>query len=755
MAEPIVFTITEAGKQAALNANADSAQLKVNLTQVAVGTAQHLATGLETALTNEVKRGSIVSGDVEVNSNTLRFTSSMTADVITDIYEVGLFTDENVLFAIASSNTIPLFSLHPDITFVIGFGLSLQDVAAGSVTVTTDPNGALAVVIMENHLAAPDPHPQYLNQPRFLQFLELAYPLGHPYWTQNKASPKPLFDAMFGYETHWRRLEGVSLVAVKDGDNYIGQPMITLGQTGMTDLAISQRPHTYPIYTSYLFERYDPSTVVETVWRVMADKTSVNEGAAIRFTVTANNLPDGQILNWTVKEGTLNSDSNDIVMPDKTLSGTVILNNGQAIIDFETTEDENEIEVQKHVRLTVGAPADLSINVPISDAGFNEVALHISESTQNGIDLAEYYKAQAGQYPSSNDTIRFIVDSGVDVIGADAQTPAMFTGANWPQGATSIIENRGRIIGRGGKGGRSARALGSIGRNPSAFVILPVDVKPATKGQDGGTAIKGSIQVENYGLIAGGGGGGGGMGAWIVGGDQSTQTFGGGGGTGGGAPFGKRSMNEGTWQQYNVDPDATLPRYTLPQGYALLNYCSISMRTNLTQIQRLGQFNIQSTYTVSANKTREVLVPFDLVSRTSIYDDFDGFYFTQYAEGLDFNIRMDTAQLKMSENASLEVGGSGGYGAGENQFDIYASAQFNRDLSVNHGGSGGDIGENGKAGVINRFYTQVFDPDVTSPDVTQESLFHYSENEIGGLAGFVKEGDVTITNLTGGLTKGR
>ena len=89
MAEPIVFTITEAGKQAALNANADSAQLKVNLTQVAVGTAQHLATGLETALTNEVKRGSIVSGDVEVNSNTLRFTSSMTAEVITDIYEVG------------------------------------------------------------------------------------------------------------------------------------------------------------------------------------------------------------------------------------------------------------------------------------------------------------------------------------------------------------------------------------------------------------------------------------------------------------------------------------------------------------------------------------------------------------------------------------------------------------------------------------------------------------------------------------------
>ena len=595
----------------------------------------------------------------------------------------------------------------------------------------------------------------FVSNPRFASFLELAFPYGYPYWTHSKTNPKPLFDAMFGFATHWRRLEGLSLVAVKDGDAYIGQPMLNLGQRGTTELANSVRPHTYPVYTNYLFERYDPSTVVETVWNVVADKTSINESDTVRFTITANNLPDGQILDWFINEGVLDSASNTITSPDKSDADTVILTNGQAVIDFTTTPDDNETEVQKHVRLTVGAPANLSINVPINDAGFSEIALHISQSTTEGIDLAEYYKAQAGQYPSATDTVRFIVDSGVDVIGSDSLTPAITSGPNWPIGAQIIIENRGRIIGRGGNGGRSARSIGSVGRNSSAFVILPVDVKPATKGQDGGTAIKGSMQVENYGLIAGGGGGGGGMGSWIVGGDQSTQTYGCGGGTGGGAPFGKRSMNEGTWQQYNVDPDAHLPRYTLPQGYESLNYCSISMRTNLTQINRLGQSNIQSTYTVPTNKTREVFVPFDLDSRTSIYEEFDGFYFTQFAEGLSFNIRMDSTRLKMSENASLENGGSGGYGAGENQFDVYASAQYNRDLSVNHGGAGGDIGENGKSGVITRFYTQVLDPDVISPDVTQESLFHYSENEIGGLAGLIKEGDVTINNLTGGLTKGR
>ena len=377
----------------------------------------------------------------------------------------------------------------------------------------------------------------------------------------------------------------------------------------------------------------------------------------------------------------------------------------------------------------------------------------IDQSTNEGLVLDEYYKSIKGYYPTGN--VKFIIQNGVNIVAPSVSVAAIEQGENWQSGSLITIENHGRILGRGGKGGRSARSIGTIGRNPNNHVILPVDIEPATKGQDGGTAIKGSMQVENYGLIAGGGGGGGGMGSWIVGGNQGTQTFGGGGGTGGGAPFGKRSMNEGTWQQYNVDPEAYIPRYIFPEGDPFLNYCSISMRTNLTQIQRLGQSNIQSTYTVSVDKTRDVFVPFDVVSRNSIYEDFDGFYFIQYAEGSNNTVRMDTVPLKMSENATLENGGGGGYGAGDNLFHAYASYEYQRDLSVNHGGGGGDIGENGETGVIARLYTQVLNPDVTSPDVTMESLFHYSPNENGGLAGYIKEGEVNIINMGGGLVKGR
>lgn len=262
MAEPIIFTITEAGKQAALNANADSAQVKINLTQVAVGTAPHLATGNETALTSEVQRSSIVSGDIEVNSNTLRFTSSMSRNTKTDVYEVGLFTDDNVLFALASSTTDPLFSLHPNITFVISFGLSLSDVAADSITVSTDPNGALSVVIMENHLAALDPHPQYMNSERVQFLFSMLIPLGYIHHTHSPENPKPIFDEIMGVDTFWRRLDGLQLVGVDPNDPNISEPMLLAGKQGVSNLVLgNDMPDYYPLRTTYIWERYDPSNI--------------------------------------------------------------------------------------------------------------------------------------------------------------------------------------------------------------------------------------------------------------------------------------------------------------------------------------------------------------------------------------------------------------------------------------------------------------------------------------------------------------
>ena len=262
MAQPIFLTITQAGKNAALNAATDAATLKINLVALALGAGTYTPVGDETALVSELQRNSIISGDVETISNTLRFSSSVTASSITDVYEIGLFTDDDVLFAVAASPTDPLFTLHPDITFVADFGLSLANVAADSVTVTTDPNGALSLVIMENHLAAPDPHPQYINLERIKFLFSMLIPLGYIHHTNSPENPKPIFDEIMGISTFWRRLDGLQLVGVDPNDPNISEPMLLAGKQGVSSLVSdSDMPDYYPLRTTYIWERYNPNDI--------------------------------------------------------------------------------------------------------------------------------------------------------------------------------------------------------------------------------------------------------------------------------------------------------------------------------------------------------------------------------------------------------------------------------------------------------------------------------------------------------------
>lgn len=85
--------------------------------------------------------------------------------------------------------------------------------------------------------------------------LELLYPIGYKYWSHKNENPAAAFSALFGYETHWRRLEGVHLLAVKEGTK-ASKPMYTFDGVATDNNAVLDLA-----YTSYLFERYDPSAL--------------------------------------------------------------------------------------------------------------------------------------------------------------------------------------------------------------------------------------------------------------------------------------------------------------------------------------------------------------------------------------------------------------------------------------------------------------------------------------------------------------
>ena len=525
----------------------------------------------------------------------------------------------------------------------------------------------------------------------------------------------------------------------------------------MTSDAGVNRPHTYPLYTTNVFERYNPDDVIETVWQVSANKTTIDEGAAIRFTLTASNVPDGQILKWTVKEGALNSASNDVTAPDATKSGSVILKNGSAIIDYTTTPDDNIAEAQKHVRLTVAAPANLSMNVPIMDAGRTEKFIHITSSTLNGIVLDEYFKQHSGAYPVSTDKVRFIVNPYVNVVAASANQPAIDAGNRWPVGSEVIVENRGRILGRGGNGGVSARFSQQRGS------MLPVPVsddqylydltKPAGAGGDGGTAIKGNIKVENYGLIAGGGGGGGGAGIYyaisqsgypvrLENGTTEHVFIGGGGGSGGGAPLGVRYPNLHTLDEFkeHFNPtNAVIPNHPTDGNY--LTHVQMNAKTS-------SFYNIAGNNAGSRGK-------FNLPTVTTTVENvsmFNAPLWVDEAKGLYYWQDDSAGVMQQSQNATIDTAGRYGYDVADT-FRMQGIPPNIKTIPVssvmqNHGGAGGAIGENGGDGVMPKYYN--FDGDVNAAKIAKKL-----SPAKGGQAGFVKEGAVVINNFAGGSTKGR
>ena len=121
------------------------------------------------------------------------------------------------------------------------------------------------------------------------------------------------------------------------------------------------------------------------------------------------------------------------------------------------------------------------------------------------------------QQQAQGNTIKIIVNQGVELVTASTAIVGVFDFAGAWAGKTVIIENHGFILGRGGNGGPKIADWTSPGL-PGGRAIYHANVLT-------------SLSIDNQGTIAGGGGGGGST--WY---DSNYRKMNVGGG--GGAPFG-------------------------------------------------------------------------------------------------------------------------------------------------------------------------------------------------------------------------
>lgn len=160
----INFFLTDVGRNA-LNKVGDVASFGGELTHLAVGTSKFDASVEAknlTSLKNELARFSLNGGGVDTETGTLRFVMSIEPTLTMEVFEMGIYLSDGTLLAVASTTEAQsIMSLHANVVAIVTFGFVLTDVNLKNVTIKIDPNTPIAVMLMNQHSADEDPHPQY------------------------------------------------------------------------------------------------------------------------------------------------------------------------------------------------------------------------------------------------------------------------------------------------------------------------------------------------------------------------------------------------------------------------------------------------------------------------------------------------------------------------------------------------------------------------------------------------------------------
>lgn len=482
---PIPLKLTNAGRLATLDAF--NSGLNIKLTQFAIGSGKYNSesTGAgRTALQNEIARYPVSGGSIEPVSRTLRFSAILESGITQNAFEVGLFDEKGVLFAVASTTgDDPLILVTANIAFVASLSLVLADINVTNLTVVDDPSSPLAIALMNQHLANPDPHPQY---PLKAVLASIIYPVGSWHGTNNAGyNPATALKPLFGYETTWYLWPYVPAG--------VANPSTALGQIVEFENGSGTQAK-----TTRIWERL-PDGASAPTYALTASQNSVNEGEQVTFTLSTTGIAQGTAVDWNIT-GIQSAD----ITPNA-LTGQFVVGADGSASHAVTIAADQVTEGTEVLTFALTYISNRFVNVTINDSSILPEQLVYITSDTTDVNLLTLFTGQYGAPIASTKAV-FVVNEGVHVLGS-ATNQFAISGGSWPNGSSREVRVLANALmaGRGGKGGDGGGDF--VNGTPWTQEY------PAQDGENGGTAIKAEngspIIVNNYGLVAGGAGGAG------------------------------------------------------------------------------------------------------------------------------------------------------------------------------------------------------------------------------------------------------
>lgn len=450
-----------------------------------------------------------------------------------------------------------------------------------------------------------------------------------------------------------------------------------------------------------------------------------------------------------------------------------------------------------------------SEKLTIIDTSSHDVVININKDWKTPSNDAKYgtlyikptvniYDEIVSRAGSMSPTASYLIsiDADVAVVADNENVGAIHADSRIPLGANITIENKGLLLGRGGRP--------AFAQDRMAYLGVPLE-----KGYDGGPAITTAgvqLIVENTGGISGGGGGGGTTGAnYQISAYTSGQTNMGSSNSGfmapgGGAPFGLRvSASDGLEHLMYLNKGAIgeLEGLSSPYQQTWGGLNGVGSSKFIRTYVNYGSKLITAAYDSNRDRIATLNIPITLVpSMQEIYNKgsttsgagWSGAYYNaqifddvrhQYAFRLRSNpysyttaVNFTTkgAKVRAPSWAGLFKGGLGG--EYENGLDgdtsvsqiilLKEQALVDTYKASFTGAKGGDLGSNGSVGntpqELTARYTLNTDTSPNKITITNDLSFGAAPvvctATSGGSSGPLFVGNVTITSKNGGVVGG-